>query len=599
MTFEEFDSTSLEQWKALVETSTPLSRLRGRVDGTGQGPLHTELLYEAGARACSVRSATQPWVVAQEYRHVQARAAAAAIELDRSFGLGAAWVRLAPQLRARASASGRSGVAMVEREHASALVEASGDAALWVDAGAGGISALATLFESGRDLSGLRGGVLCDPLGALAEYGGLGDDVAEALAQAGRVAARAQLEAPQLRVLLASGIPYHDAGASPSVEIGAAVATLIDVVRTLAETGADPAALWSQTVVRVASDCDVFVAIAKLRATRWLVERVAARWGAGTPAFLAARTSWRDRTRHDARVNMLRTTTEVFAAAAGGADEVAAQPHSEVAGVGDDDARRWAVTTAHILREESHVAEVADPAAGSGYVEALTRGFAERAWAWVQGVEAAGGMAAALGSGQVQADVQACAGARAQELATGALALTGVSIFPQLDEPEVPAGSDPAATDVELPPSPPVVTTPPMPVQRLAEPFERLREAAQREHEARGHRPRAQLFVLGALREHRARLDFARNVVQVGGFDAQVLTTTDDVVPALAVLVAADERLESEGAASIDALRKAGAKAVWVASPPRDELSPDGFLHLRMDLPRTLATLHDALELGR
>jgi methylmalonyl-CoA mutase len=105
--------------------------------------------------------------------------------------------------------------------------------------------------------------------------------------------------------------------------------------------------------------------------------------------------------------------------------------------------------------------------------------------------------------------------------------------------------------------------------------------------------------VLGALREHRARLDFARNVVQVGGFGAEVLTTTDDVVPALAVLVASDERLASEGAAAIEALRAAGAPAVWVACAPRDDLSADGFLHLRMNLPQTLATLHDALEVGR
>ena len=597
MTFEEFEGVTFEQWQALVEQTTPLSKLSSQVDVTGEGSLSVAPLYEAGRRAGGVRASTAAWVVAQEYRLHQPGSVGRALAIDRPFGLDAAWIRLASSLRARALVDGR-GVAFALREQAKALHASADGAALWIDAGANGVSALSLLLESAPPQT-LRGGVLCDPLGALAEHGALGMSIDEALAQTGRVVARAAVEAPQLRVCLASGLPYHDAGASPSVEVGATLATLIDVHRRLVEGGADPVALWSTTVLRLAADSDVFVGIAKVRALRWLAERVAARWGATLPAFVAVRTARRDRTRRDPWVNMLRTTAEVFAAAAGGADEIAAQPFSEVRGVPDDDARRWALTTAHMLREESHLAAVVDPAAGSGYVEALTQGIAERAWAWVRAVEAAGGMAAALRSGRVQADVAACASARASALATGRLALTGVSVFPQLDEPEVPAGDDPLDDEVTLPPGKPAVTVAPMPVQRLAAPFEALRDAADRQHASSGHRPRAQLYTLGELREHSARLDFARNAVQVGGFHAEAISTTDDVVPALAVLVASDERLATEGAAALQALRKAGAKAVWVASVPRDDLSPDGFLHLRMNLPETLATLHAALEVGR
>lgn len=592
MTFEEFEGVTLEQWQAKVEETTPLSRLSAKVDVTGTGALSTTPLYEAASRAGGARASTSPWVVAQEYGLQRAGGVAEALRTDAPFGLDAAWIRLAPALRARASVAG-TGVSWVEREDAASIAEAAGAAALWVDAGANGVSALSLLLES-KDPGALRGGVLCDPLGALAEHGGLGLALDEAVAQTGRVLARATIEAPQLRVLLASGLPYHDAGASPSVEVGATLATLIDMHRRLDAAGVDASAAWQRTVLRAAADSDVFVCIAKVRALRWLAERVAARWGSSEPAFVALRTARRDRTRHDARVNMLRATAEAFAAAAGGADEVAVQPFSEASGVPDADARRWALTTAHMLREESHLAAVVDPAAGSGYVETLTRSIAERAWAWVQSVEAAGGMAAALQSGQVQADVDACASARASALATGRLALTGVSIFPQLDEPAVPQAEDPAGEDA-LPSDAPVVSVTAMPAQRLAAPFEALRDASDRSQ----HRPRAQLYVLGALKEHRARLDFARNVVQVGGFGAEVVSTTDDVVPALAVLVASDERLEAEGAAALAELRNAGAKAVWVASSPRDDLSPDGFLHLRMNLPETLATLHAALEVGR
>lgn len=592
MTFEEFDGVTLEQWQAKVEETTPLARLSARVDVTGAGALATRPLYEAATRTGGARVSAAPWAVAQEYALQQAEGVAAALRTDVPFGLDAAWIRLTPALRARAAAAG-TGVVWTERAHASAIIQAAESSSLWIDAGANGVSALSLLLES-KDPGTLKGGVLCDPLGALAEHGGLGLHVDEAIAQTGRVLARATIEAPQLRVLLASGLPYHDAGASASVELGATLATLIDVRRRLAASGADVEAFWTNSVLRVAADSDVFVSIAKVRALRWLAERVASRWGATEPAFVAVRTARRDRTKHDARVNMLRATAEAFGAVAGGADEVAVQPFSEALGTPDDDARRWALTTAHMLREESHLAAVVDPAAGSGYVEALTRGIAERAWAWVQSVETSGGMAAALRSGQVQSDVAACASARAGALATGRLALTGVSIFPQLDEPATPLADDPAAKGA-LPTDAPVVSVPQMPTQRLAAPFEALRDAADQSR----HRPRAQLYVLGALKEHRARLDFARNVVQVGGFGAEVVSTTDDIVPALAVLVASDERLASEGASALDALREAGAKAVWVASGPRADLSPDGFLHLRMNLPETLSTLHAALEVGR
>ncbi len=597
VTFEAFDAVDLDEWKAKVEATTPLAKLSSRVDVTGTDAHATHPLYEAAHRQVSVRTVKAPWTVAQEYRVARAEAVATAIATDRGFDLQAAWIRLAAPLRARAGVAG-DGVVLDEREHATAVVEAVGDGTLWVDAGANGVTALSRVLEAGREPGLLRGGVLCDPYGALAEYGGLGVEPEEALAQVGRVVARAQLEAPQLRTVLASGLPYHDAGASPSVEVGAVLATLIDVVRTVGAAGVGAEALWSSTVLRVAADCDVFVGLAKVRALRWLAERVAVRWGVEAPAFIAARTSWRDRTRHDPWVNMLRATAEVFGAATAGADEIAVQPFSEARGHGNDDARRWALTTAHMLRDESHVASVVDPAAGSGYVESLTSAIAERAWAWVQGVERSGGLGAALQAGTVQADVRGCAQARAGALATGRLALTGVSVFPQFDEPAVPL-HDNAEPEASLPTEPPSYTVEGLRAVRLAVPFEALREAADRQREASGHRPRAQLYTLGSLREHRARLDFARSLVMVGGFAVEVVTTTDDVVPALAVLVASDERLASEGTAAIEALRAAGAPAVWVASAPRDDLKPDGFLHRGSNVPQTMAALHDALGVGR
>ena len=83
-------------------------------------------------------------------------------------------------------------------------------------------------------------------------------------------------------------------------------------------------------------------------------------------------------TRRDPYVNMLRATIAVFAAGLGGADAVTVLPFTAALGLPDRFARRIARNTQLILIEESHLAAVADPAAGSGAIEHLTQSFAAR-----------------------------------------------------------------------------------------------------------------------------------------------------------------------------------------------------------------------------
>ena len=81
---------------------------------------------------------------------------------------------------------------------------------------------------------------------------------------------------------------------------------------------------------------------------------------------------------------MLRTTIAITAAGLGGADNIAALPHTAALGLPDAFARRVARNTQLILLEESNLAKVADPAAGSGAVEDLTAKLCAAAWALFQ-----------------------------------------------------------------------------------------------------------------------------------------------------------------------------------------------------------------------
>ena len=101
-------------------------------------------------------------------------------------------------------------------------------------------------------------------------------------------------------------------------------------------------------------------------------------------------------TRYDPWVNMLRTTVAAFAAGAGGADAITVLPFDSALGQSDDFARRIARNTSPLLMEESHVAKVSDPAAGSYAVEQLTDELARAAWTEFGLIEEVGGVLAAF-----------------------------------------------------------------------------------------------------------------------------------------------------------------------------------------------------------
>ena len=137
---------------------------------------------------------------------------------------------------------------------------------------------------------------------------------------------------------------------------------------------------------RLAADADQFLTMAKFRALRQLWARVEQACGlAPKPAFIAAETAWRMLTQRDAYVNMLRATMATFAAGLAGANAVTVLPHTLALGLPDAFARRVARNTQLVLLEESNLAKVSDPAAGSGGVESLTKELCESAWALVPG----------------------------------------------------------------------------------------------------------------------------------------------------------------------------------------------------------------------
>jgi methylmalonyl-CoA mutase len=470
-----------------------------------------------------------------------------------------------------------------------------------------------------------------DPLGCFATAGNLAatwPEVGARLAESAGTLAASGFSGP---FALADARPYHEAGAGEAMELAACVGTALAYWRALAGTGADLGAARRMLSFAVAVDQDQFMGIAKLRALRLLWARVEEVTGvAPEPILIHAGTSFRMLTRRDAHTNILRAAIAAFAAAAGGADSIEVSPFTAPLGLPDAAARRLARNTSLVLMEESSLWRVADPAAGSGAFEALTRALCEKAWDIFRSHEQAGGIPQALADGLVQREIAEQRAARARAFATRREGLTGTSEFADLAErppavlsamPPVPDGSrgrtgDPFRPFAGLvadfaggtlrhalePPPAAVLSAEPLPEIRWSEPFEALRDRADAIAARAGRPPAVTLLILDDAPRHGARLMFTRNLFAAGGIHADPVAA-GEAVPAggLVCLVGADETYAEKAVAAASAL--AGqAGAIWLAGRPGDlgpalaEAGVSRFLFVGCDVTEALAAALDRLE---
>jgi methylmalonyl-CoA mutase len=390
---------------------------------------------------------------------------------------------------------------------------------------------------------------------------------------------------------LADGRPVHDAGGSEAQELAFALAVAIAYLRALEAGGIALDVARNALSFRLVADADQFLTMAKFRALRLLWARIEQACGlTPRPSIIAAQTAWRMLTQRDAYVNMLRATIATFSAGLGGANAITVLPHTLALGLPDAFARRVARNTQLVLLEESNLAKVSDPAAGSGGIETLTQQLCEAAWALFQEIEKAGGVFAALEQGLIQRKVAATRAVREANIARRKEVLTGATEFPNLHEAYV------AVLD-----SKPVVLAPygeakfkfdALPPMRLAAPFERLRDWSDRILKDSGARPKIFLANLGTAADFTARAAFAKSFFETGGIEAVEFLpppreassssplpegVTDFAALAaafrasgavLACLCSSDNIYARQAAAAAKALQAADARHIYLAGRP-------------------------------
>lgn len=464
--------------------------------------------------------------------------------------------------------------------------------------------------ERGIGAADRQGHFNIDPLGTLAQTGALDDPLDTALSRAAKTAS-GSIAAPRVTALLADGNAYHQGGASEAQELAAMLSTLVAYLKACNADGLPPDRALPKIALSLAADADQFMTTAKLRAARRLVWQVADACGAADAAgrtHMTAITAWRMLARRDPWTNIMRTTLACAGAAIGGADSIVVLPFTFPLGKTDRFARRISRNVQIVLQEESSLGRVIDPAGGSWYVEKLTDDLAHRAWEIFQDIEGKGGMAAALTSGYLQDAISQVAEKRQRDIATGRIELTGISAFPRLGDDGIttepwPAGHPRSAN--------PAVEITPLKQMRLAQPFERLRDAADAHTAKSGTRPQVFLVCLGTIADYNARANWMRNILASGGIDViagQEFSRSGDAGAALsdngarvACIVSSDAVYSELAEATAHALKSAGADHVMLAGRPGElendlkEAGVDAFWYAGMDRIAALTALQGVL----
>jgi methylmalonyl-CoA mutase len=593
-----FPRATEADWRARVEAVLKGADFSRKLVGRTQDGIAIQPLYPAhtGAAAIAGAEAGRPWRIAARVDQPDVEAAAAQAREDLEGGADMLTLSFQPGRASRGWGLACRTLAELDEALAGVRLDLI---RLRLDPAPGGrINALmlAALVER-RKLSPAQVSITfgLDPVGSVLTRGQAPWDWASMAARLPETVTSLSARGFSGPFLSVDLRPYHEAGASEGQELAAALAHGVLYLRALEAHGIALDEAFRALSFIVPVDADQFMGIAKLRALRLLWAKVAAWCGAGPAvATIHAETSWRMLTRRDPYVNILRNTVAAFTAGVGGADSLTVLPHTQPLGLPDAAARRLARNTSLVLQEEANLWRVVDPAAGAGGYEALTEELAAKAWALFQEIEGEGGLLVSLVLGKLQARIAATAEARAKAIATRKEPITGTSEFAHLGEiaPEVlsttppappkPAkkrGSIPPETDGAiaallagaartdiLPDASGALEAPPLPSQRLSEPFEALRDRADAIRARTGKAPEVTLVTLGPLADHGARLAFTRNFFAAGGIEAEV-SAGAGASGKLVCIVGSDAAYAAEGAALADRLKGEG-RTVWLAGRP-------------------------------
>ena len=324
-------------------------------------------------------------------------------------------------------------------------------------------------------------------------------------------------EVKGLRVLAVDSVMFNNAGAYIFQELGYALAWGAEWLAMLTEAGVDVDTVAKRIKFNMGISSNYFMELAKFRAARMLwaqiVEQFKPACKCSCKMMAHAITSEFNQTVFDAHVNMLRSQTEAMSAALAGVDSITVTPFDKSYKTPDEFSERIARNQQYLLKEESHLDKVVDPAGGSYYVETLTASIAQEAWKLFLEVEEKGGFLANVNNCAIQDAVNASSEKRHSDVARRKEILLGTNQYPNFSEMaaakiENAGGCTCGCSEKED-------NGRGLSTKRQSSDFDALRLAT----EAAANRPKVFMLTIGNLAMRLARSQFSANFFGCAGYE--------------------------------------------------------------------------------
>jgi len=321
---------------------------------------------------------------------------------------------------------------------------------------------------------------------------------------------------PNVRSVSADTTIYHNEGANAVQELAYALA----LAAKFAQQEESFAAFSKKFFVSFAVDTQFFTEIAKLRAFKVLWKAFSSAYGVTDDVKIptVAETSLRSFSKLDVYVNLLRSSNEALSGLIGGADLFTVHPH-DVLTKPTDQSIRIARNVSLILKEETNVLKVTDPAGGSYFIESLTADFVKEAWALFLDIETAGGIDEYTASGKLAEEVEASYQKRIKAAQTRKQSLIGTNIYANPAD-VLEHNTNPLFADIK----------------RIAAPFEELRADMTAADVKTG------ILALGSLKSSKPRADFVAGFLNTVGLVPEKSEPVTTVEEALAWLKATEAK---------------------------------------------------------
>jgi len=239
-------------------------------------------------------------------------------------------------------------------------------------------------------------------------------------------------EVPRWNTVSISGYHIREAGATATQELAFTIADGIAYVQAAVERGLAVDDFAPRLSFFFDVHNDFFEEIAKFRAARRMWAKIMKeRFGARKPESMKLRTHAQTAgvslTAQQPHNNVARVAIQALAAVLGGTQSLHTNSLDETYALPTEDAATIALRTQQIIAEETGVAGVIDPLGGSFYLEDLTNRIEQEAMAYVERIDAMGGMVAAIEKGYPQREIAASAYRFQREFERGERIMVGVN----------------------------------------------------------------------------------------------------------------------------------------------------------------------------